>query len=198
MTKTYSTRSSLKPREQDLLPPCGNRVMYASFIVPPLEATDGFPIAFPKGCMCHSSSSMFYRLLNQPMLLPFDHILCRSGLSEEFETKQANIFTALEKLFMLQNALLAKSRFLKAFLFYSCVIFLLYMLTSAEQTFAIRARLYLAVQLLGKMIKIICHCSSGGVDWHKISIQSAWIGRWGHPSASNPLGGYARFSLFQL
>lgn len=78
-----------------------------------------------------------------------DHLIqnSRSILSaqKEFENKQANIFAALEKLFMLQNALLTESRFLKAFLFYSCVIFLLYMLTSAKQTFGIRARLYLGL-----------------------------------------------------
>ncbi|XP_020582881.1 protein GAMETE EXPRESSED 1 [Phalaenopsis equestris] len=64
---------------------------------------------------------------------------------EEFEAKQASIFTALEKLFMLHNALLTESRFIKAFFFYSCVIFLLYMLTSAKQTSRIRARLYLGL-----------------------------------------------------
>ncbi|KAG0477979.1 hypothetical protein HPP92_012698 [Vanilla planifolia] len=64
---------------------------------------------------------------------------------EEFEMKQANIFAALDKLYVLQNTLLTESRFLKAFLFYSCVVFLLYMLTSAKQTFGIRARLYLGL-----------------------------------------------------
>ncbi|XP_010917216.3 protein GAMETE EXPRESSED 1 [Elaeis guineensis] len=64
---------------------------------------------------------------------------------EEFESKQANIFAALDKLFALHNALLVESRFIKSFFFYSSVIFLLYMLTSAKQTFGIRARLYLGL-----------------------------------------------------
>ncbi|CAL9762139.1 unnamed protein product [Musa acuminata subsp. burmannicoides] len=64
---------------------------------------------------------------------------------EEFETKQANIFAALDKLFALHNAILVESRFMKAFFFYSCVIFLLYMLTSTKQTYSIRARLYLGL-----------------------------------------------------
>ncbi|XP_038985412.1 protein GAMETE EXPRESSED 1 [Phoenix dactylifera] len=64
---------------------------------------------------------------------------------EEFELKQANIFAALDKLFALHNALLVESRFIKSFFFYSSVIFLLYMLTSAKQTFGIRARLYLGL-----------------------------------------------------
>nr|CAD1826128.1 unnamed protein product [Ananas comosus var. bracteatus] len=61
---------------------------------------------------------------------------------EEFELKQARIFSALEKLFALHNAILVESRFIKSFIFYSCLIFLLYMLTSAKQTFGIRGRLY--------------------------------------------------------
>lgn len=64
---------------------------------------------------------------------------------EEFETKQANIFAALDKLFALHNAILVESRFIKAFFFYSCAIFLLHMLTSTKQTYSIRARLYLAL-----------------------------------------------------
>lgn len=62
-------------------------------------------------------------------------------LQEEFRAKQANIFAALDKLYILHNAILAESRFIKAF-FYCCVVFLIYMLTSAKQTFSIRGRLY--------------------------------------------------------
>ncbi|KAJ3670956.1 hypothetical protein LUZ60_008382 [Juncus effusus] len=61
---------------------------------------------------------------------------------EEFRMKQANIFTALDKLSSLHKALLVESRFIKSFFFYSCVIFLLYMLTSAKQTFGMRGQLY--------------------------------------------------------
>ncbi|KAK1315026.1 Protein GAMETE EXPRESSED 1 [Acorus calamus] len=53
---------------------------------------------------------------------------------EEFEAKQSNIFAALDKLYVLHNAILLESRYIKAFVFYSVSIFLLYMLTSAKQT----------------------------------------------------------------
>uniref|UniRef100_A0A0D9XE62 Protein GAMETE EXPRESSED 1 n=1 Tax=Leersia perrieri TaxID=77586 RepID=A0A0D9XE62_9ORYZ len=61
---------------------------------------------------------------------------------EEFRAKQANIFAALDKLYILHNAILAESRFIKAFFFYCCIVFLIYMLTSAKQTFSIRGHLY--------------------------------------------------------
>ncbi|MQM09774.1 hypothetical protein Taro_042651 [Colocasia esculenta] len=54
---------------------------------------------------------------------------------EEFEVKQASIFSALDKLFTLHNAILLESRLIKSFFFYSCVVLLLYMLTSTKQTF---------------------------------------------------------------
>jgi hypothetical protein len=63
-------------------------------------------------------------------------------MQEEFRAKQANIFAALDKLYVLHNAILVESRFIKAFFFYCCVVFLLYLLTSAKQTFAIRGQLY--------------------------------------------------------
>jgi hypothetical protein len=62
---------------------------------------------------------------------------------EEFRAKQANIFAALDKLYVLHNAILVESRFIKAFFFYCCIAFLIYMLTSAKQTFDIRGKLYL-------------------------------------------------------
>nr|QGN65394.1 GEX1 [Oryza ridleyi] len=61
---------------------------------------------------------------------------------EEFRAKQANIFAALDKLYILHNAILAESRFIKAFFFYCCIVFLIYVLTSAKQTFSIRGQLY--------------------------------------------------------
>ncbi|CAD6203886.1 unnamed protein product [Miscanthus lutarioriparius] len=61
---------------------------------------------------------------------------------EEFRAKQANIFAALDKLYILHNAILAESRFIEAFFFYCCIVFLIYMLTSAKQTFSIRGQLY--------------------------------------------------------
>jgi len=63
-------------------------------------------------------------------------------LQEEFRAKQANIFAALDKLYVLHNAILVESRFIKAFFFYCCITFLIYMLTSAKQTFDIRGHLY--------------------------------------------------------
>lgn len=62
---------------------------------------------------------------------------------EEFRARQANIFAALDKLYVLHNAILVESRFIKAFFFYCCIAFLIYMLTSAKQTFDIRGKLYL-------------------------------------------------------
>ncbi|XP_073006273.1 protein GAMETE EXPRESSED 1 [Typha latifolia] len=86
-------------------------------------------------------------LLRQEQIQQAHELLIQNSQSilaaqEEFELKQANIFSALDKLFALHNAILIESRFIKSFFFYSCVIFLLYMLTSAKQTFGIRGRLY--------------------------------------------------------
>ncbi|KAL6896921.1 hypothetical protein ACP4OV_007493 [Aristida adscensionis] len=75
-----------------------------------------------------------------------DHLIQNSHsileAQEEFRAKQANIFAALDKLYVLHNAILVESRFIKAFFFYCCIAFLVYMLTSAKQTFAIRGQLY--------------------------------------------------------
>uniref|UniRef100_A0ACD5Y1X1 Uncharacterized protein n=2 Tax=Avena sativa TaxID=4498 RepID=A0ACD5Y1X1_AVESA len=86
-----------------------------------------------------------------------DHLIQNSHsileAQEEFRAKQANIFAALDKLYILHNAILAESRFIKAFFFYCCIVFLIYMLTSAKQTFRIRGQLYfgLCVTLLLEM-----------------------------------------------
>ncbi|XP_015696583.1 protein GAMETE EXPRESSED 1 [Oryza brachyantha] len=75
-----------------------------------------------------------------------DHLIHNSHsileAQEEFRAKQANIFAALNKLYILHNAILAESRFIKAFFFYCCIVFLIYVLTSAKQTFSIRGHLY--------------------------------------------------------
>ena len=77
------------------------------------------------------------------MSLPISLVLTEYfRLQEEFRAKQANIFAALDKLYILHNAILAESRFIKAFFFYCCIVFLIYMLTSAKQTFSIRGQLY--------------------------------------------------------
>ncbi|PKU70792.1 protein GAMETE EXPRESSED 1 [Dendrobium catenatum] len=96
---------------------------------------------------------------------------------EEFEMKQANIFTALEKLFLLQNALLTESRFIKAFFFYSCVIFLLYMLTSAKQTFGIRARLYLGLCITFVVEIAIIRYSSINSNQQSWVMSKVWMTR---------------------
>ncbi|KAH7683796.1 Methyl-accepting chemotaxis protein (MCP) signaling domain-containing protein [Dioscorea alata] len=88
---------------------------------------------------------------------------------EEFERKQANVFAALEKLFTLHNTFLAESRFIKSFLFYSCVIFLLYMLTSTKQTFSIRARLYIGLCTTFVLELVIIRLSDGDL------LQQTWI-----------------------
>ncbi|KAK9137300.1 hypothetical protein Sjap_007894 [Stephania japonica] len=64
---------------------------------------------------------------------------------EAFEVKQANMFKALDKLFALHNAILRESRSIKAFFFYSFSVIVLYMLTSAKQTYCVRARLFLGL-----------------------------------------------------
>ncbi|XP_058106959.1 protein GAMETE EXPRESSED 1 [Magnolia sinica] len=78
-----------------------------------------------------------------------DHLIQNSqsilAAQEEFESKQATIFAALDKLFILHNAILLESRFIKTFFFYACVIFSVYMLTSAKQTSAARAHIYLSI-----------------------------------------------------
>ncbi|XP_078180463.1 gamete expressed protein 1 [Carex rostrata] len=61
---------------------------------------------------------------------------------EEFGQNQALIFSNVDKLLKVLNAILVESRFIKSFFYYSCVIYFLYMLTSAKQTYAIRGQLY--------------------------------------------------------
>ncbi|XP_074275304.1 protein GAMETE EXPRESSED 1-like [Silene latifolia] len=66
---------------------------------------------------------------------------------EAFESKQATMFTAIDKLFALHNAILLESRLLKAFLVYSLLILVIYMFTSTKQTYSVRCRLYLGLCL---------------------------------------------------
>ncbi|XP_059307813.1 protein GAMETE EXPRESSED 1 isoform X1 [Lycium ferocissimum] len=80
-----------------------------------------------------------------------DHLFEKSksilAAQETFESKQASMFLALEKLFTLHNAMLLESRLIKAFLLYSLSIFLLYMFTSTKQTYDVRPRLYIGLVL---------------------------------------------------
>ncbi|XP_057492446.1 LOW QUALITY PROTEIN: protein GAMETE EXPRESSED 1-like [Actinidia eriantha] len=64
---------------------------------------------------------------------------------EAFESKQASMFVALDKLFALHNTMLLESRLIKAFIIYTILIFVLYMFTSTKQTYAVRPRLYLGL-----------------------------------------------------
>ncbi|KAL2906894.1 Protein GAMETE EXPRESSED 1 [Bienertia sinuspersici] len=64
---------------------------------------------------------------------------------EAFELKQSNMFTAIDKLFALHNAMLLESRLIKAFFIYSLLIVVLYMFTSTKQTYSVRCNLYIGL-----------------------------------------------------
>ncbi|KAL7223071.1 hypothetical protein ACSBR1_024701 [Camellia fascicularis] len=78
-----------------------------------------------------------------------DHLVESSktilAAQEAFESKQASMFVALDKLFALHNAMLLESRFIKALFIYSISILFLYMFTSTKQTYAVRPRLYIGL-----------------------------------------------------
>ncbi|XP_047974363.1 protein GAMETE EXPRESSED 1-like [Salvia hispanica] len=78
-----------------------------------------------------------------------DHLVENSKLilsaQETFESKQATMFVALDKLFELHNAMLFESRVIIAFLVYSFAIFIVYMLTSIKHAYSVRHRLYLGL-----------------------------------------------------
>jgi hypothetical protein len=61
-------------------------------------------------------------LLHRLTLIYF--ALCAGGVQ--------SIFTALDKLYVLHNAFIVESRFIKSFFFYCCITFLIYMLTSTK------------------------------------------------------------------
>nr|XP_043629355.1 protein GAMETE EXPRESSED 1-like [Erigeron canadensis] len=64
---------------------------------------------------------------------------------ETFESKQASMFLAIDKLFTLHNAILLESRVIKAFLVYTILIFTLYMFTSTKPTYDVRPKLYVGL-----------------------------------------------------
>ncbi|XP_019444829.1 PREDICTED: protein GAMETE EXPRESSED 1-like [Lupinus angustifolius] len=78
-----------------------------------------------------------------------DHLMESSksilAAQESFESKQANMFDALDKLFALHNAMLLESRMMKAFFIYSILIFVIHMLTSTKQTYNVRPWLYIGL-----------------------------------------------------
>ncbi|XP_022734465.1 protein GAMETE EXPRESSED 1 [Durio zibethinus] len=78
-----------------------------------------------------------------------DHLVENSksilAAQDAFESKQASMFVALDKLFALHNAMLLESRLIKAFFVYSMSIFIVYMFTSTKQTYPVRPRLYIGL-----------------------------------------------------
>ncbi|XP_020255243.1 protein GAMETE EXPRESSED 1 [Asparagus officinalis] len=90
----------------------------------------------------------------------------------EFELKQSDIFSMLEKLYALYKAILDESRFIKAFFFYSCIIILLYMLTSAKQTFHKRVHLY-----LGLCITLLLEMAIIKYKTSDVIIEKIWLAR---------------------
>ncbi|KAI7757798.1 hypothetical protein M8C21_029174 [Ambrosia artemisiifolia] len=78
-----------------------------------------------------------------------DHLFENSktilAAQETFESKQASMFLAIDKLLTLHNALLLESRVIKAFLVYSISIFIIFMFTSTKQTYGVRPRLYIGL-----------------------------------------------------
>ncbi|KAG8475466.1 hypothetical protein CXB51_032305 [Gossypium anomalum] len=78
-----------------------------------------------------------------------DHLVENSksilAAQEAFESKQARMFIAVDKLFALHNAMLLESRLIKAFIVYSMSTFVIYMFTSTKQTYPVRTRLYIGL-----------------------------------------------------
>ncbi|KAL5714846.1 hypothetical protein ACHQM5_016752 [Ranunculus cassubicifolius] len=85
----------------------------------------------------------------EQLQLAHDHLIENSRYileaQEIFESKQANMFMALEKLFTLHNSILQESRTIRSLCFYFLAIIIVYMLTSTKQTYCVRARLYLGL-----------------------------------------------------
>ncbi|KAA8547678.1 hypothetical protein F0562_004107 [Nyssa sinensis] len=88
---------------------------------------------------------------------------------EAFESKQASMFIAIDKLFTLHNAMLLESRLIKAFFIYSISICILYMLTSAKQTYTVRPRLYIGLCATFLIEFSILRYATNGIE------QQIWI-----------------------
>lgn len=88
---------------------------------------------------------------------------------EIFELKQANMFVVLDKLFVLHKAMLLESRGLKALFIYTLSIFLLYMLTSTKQTYAVRPRLYIGLCVAFLIEYAMIRCLEINIE------QQAWV-----------------------
>lgn len=86
-----------------------------------------------------------------------------------FESKQATMFLAIDKLFALHNAILLESRLIKAFIVYSIAIFIIYMFTSTKQTYTVRPRLYMGLCVTFLIEFFVLNYWINGIDHH------AWI-----------------------
>ncbi|KAL8160993.1 hypothetical protein V2J09_012482 [Rumex salicifolius] len=93
------------------------------------------------------------KLLNQQdqLLKAHEHLAEKSrsilAAQETFESKQANMLMALDRLFALQKALLLESRLIKTCFVYIIIIFLAYMFTGAKQTHTVRFKLYIGLSV---------------------------------------------------
>ncbi|GMN42339.1 hypothetical protein TIFTF001_011552 [Ficus carica] len=78
-----------------------------------------------------------------------DHLMDNSNsilaAQESFESKQASMFVALDKLFALHTAMVLESRLIKAFFIYCMLILVIYMFTSTKQTYTVRPWLYIGL-----------------------------------------------------
>ncbi|XP_057542924.1 protein GAMETE EXPRESSED 1-like [Amaranthus tricolor] len=99
-----------------------------------------------------------------------DHLANNSksilAAQEAFESKQANMFAAIDKLFALQNAMLLESRLIKAFFVYSILILVLYLLTSTKQTYSVRCRLYIGLCIAFAIECAILRFTTNDVEQH--------------------------------
>lgn len=114
-------------------------------------------------------------LLNRQKQLEIahDHLVENSrtilAAQEAFESKQATMFLAIDKLFALHNAILLESRLIKAFIVYSIAIFIIYMFTSTKQTYSLRPRLYMGLCATFLIEFLVLKYWTNGIDNH------AWI-----------------------
>uniref|UniRef100_A0A803KYK2 Protein GAMETE EXPRESSED 1 n=2 Tax=Chenopodium quinoa TaxID=63459 RepID=A0A803KYK2_CHEQI len=106
----------------------------------------------------------------QQLLLANDHLANNSKsillAQEAFESKQASMFAAIDKLFALHNAMLLESRIIKAFFVYSILVLVLYMLTSTKQTYGVRCRLYIGLCIAFAIECIILRFTSNEIEQH--------------------------------
>ncbi|XP_028784589.1 protein GAMETE EXPRESSED 1 [Neltuma alba] len=83
---------------------------------------------------------------------------------ESFESKQASMFAALDKIFSLQNAMFVESRMIKAFIVYFVSILVIYMLTSTKQTYNTRPWLYIGLCVVFLMEISIVRFTNGNIE----------------------------------